>query len=166
MAKRISFCFLIIFIGSVIATAQPSSGSARITTGVSTIGFCELISKPDLYDGKQVTLRANYISTFEVSAFSDSNCADKDRRMWVEFDRASISDASEAAALKKLADQIYCCMWAGLSEIRETAMVVTGVFHKPNVRGYGHDNEYCYMISVKSVQEIGTTKTIKVPGFN
>jgi hypothetical protein len=56
-------------------------------------------------------------------------------------------------------------MFADLSSIYDTEMLVTGVFHKTKPEGYGHDGRYGAMFRIKSVQKIGPTKTIKVPGF-
>ena len=165
MCKPMRPLILIMVTCGTIAIAQSSLGTTfQLAAEVQDIAFCDLLNKPDLYDGKEVRFRAKYISTYEVSTLVDSNCPNKQKRVWVEFDDASVKRSTRPNVLRKVEDQIYCCMWAGLSSIRETEMQVTAVFHKPNKQGYGHSNEYCYMVTIKSVQEIGTTKTIKVPG--
>jgi hypothetical protein len=132
----------------------------------STINFCDLLRNPDCYDGKEVKIHAKYLSTFEVSAFVDSSCTDMDSRAWVEFDRISISASAKPEILQKIKQQVYCCMWGGDNYLRETKMLVKGIFHKPNKEGYGHDNKYRFMVTVKGIEEIGDTKKIKVPGFD
>src|SRR5882762_7858574 len=100
-----NFCLLLMFLSGVVASGQVSSNKGpTLTTDGSTLSFCELINNPGLYDAKEVEVRAKYVSTFEVSALTDENCADTGKRMWVEFDRASIKAASNAVVLKKLDD--------------------------------------------------------------
>jgi hypothetical protein len=141
------------------------SNISQSTHNPPTIAFCDLLCKPKTYDGQEVRFRAKHISTFETSAFVDSNCTDKDNLVWVEFDRTSVKASTTPKVLRKLEEQVYCCMYSGLSETRETDMLVTAIFHKPNNQGYGHDNNYRFMITVKRVEEVGTTKKIRVPGF-
>lgn len=157
---------LALLISVVMANAQSSLNNiSQSTQEIPTVAFCDLLCKPDAYNGKEVRFRAKYVSTFEVSTFVDSKCTDKDNRTWVEFDRSSVKTSTKPEVFQKLEEQVYCCMYVGLSENRETEMLVTGIFHKPNNQGYGHDNDYRFMITVKSVEEIGATKKTQIPGF-
>lgn len=169
MRKNSIPVFVVLIVWSVtFVTAQPFVASARQAkpkAQAQTIAFCDLVKKPEAYDGKEVKFRARYISTFEVSAFVHSDCEDNPKRTWVEFDDTSVSHLTDPHLLTKVHEQVLCCMWSG-SSIRETEMVVTAVFHKPRNQGYGHSNEYCSMVTVKSVQEIGPTVTTRVPGFD
>jgi len=167
MYRTIKALLLITLICWVVAIAQSSSHtSSRQRTDAYNVAFCDLLKQSDKYDGKIVRFRAKYISTFEVSALVDGNCTDKDNRVWADFDRESVKCFTLPDVLKKVEEQVYCCMYADLSSIRETEMLVTGVFLKPNGQGYGHDNNYRFKFTIKSVQEVAATKTIKVPGVN
>jgi hypothetical protein len=166
MFKKVGLRTLLLFMSVLIANGHSSlNKNFQSKPETPTVAFCDLLCNSNTYDGKEVSFRAKYISTFEVAAFADSNCADEDNRTWAEFDRSSIKASTKPDVLKKVEEQVYCCMWAGLSEIRETEMLITGIFHKSNAQGYGHDNEYRFMVTVKSVKEIGSTKKIRVPGL-
>jgi hypothetical protein len=161
---KISWIFLAICINALPANIT-NTRDIQSKSDASVISFCDLLRNPDCYDGKEVKFRAKYVSTFEVSAFVDRNCVDEGNNMWVDFDRSSINVSTKPKVLQKVREQVYCCMWAGLSYIRETEMLVTGVFHKSNKEGYGHDNKYRFLVVVKNIEEIGNTEKINVPGF-
>lgn len=149
---------------TVVLTQVPSGNSSQSSAEIQNTAFCDLFGKQDAYDGREVRVRVRYVSTFEVSALVDKKCT-KELRVWAEFDRESVKCRTAPEVLKKVENQIYCCMFADLSSIRETDMLVTGVFHKANAQGYGPSSEYRLMFTITSVQEIEPTKTIKVPGF-
>jgi hypothetical protein len=158
--------FLILLLSlSLLPTKAQKNKTVQEKKDIPTIAFCDLLRNPDRYHEKEVKLRAKYLSIFEVSAFVDSDCAKKENRTWVEFDRSSVEAATKPEVFKKVVEQIYCCMWAGSSSSRETEMLVTGIFYKSNGAGYGHDNEYCFKFTVKSVEDIGPTKEMKIPGL-
>jgi hypothetical protein len=150
---------------SLLPIKAHSNKSNSIASRIPTVAFCDLINHPDSYNGKKVRFRAKYLSTFEASAFVDGNCTDREHLTWVEFDRSAIEALSRPEVLRKVQEQIYCCMYAGLEYSRHTEMMVTGVFHSSE-GSYGHDSMYRFMVEVKKVEEIGETEQIKVPGFD
>jgi hypothetical protein len=165
MHKTMGLLLLIGLTGANVVFPQVPSGKAsQSSEEILNVAFCDLFGKQDAYDGHEVRVRVRYVSTFEVSALVDKKCI-KELRVWAEFDRESVKCRTTPEVLKKLENQIYCCMFADLSSIRETEMLVTGVFHKANAQGYGHGSDYRLMFTIKSVQEIEPTETIKVPGF-
>jgi hypothetical protein len=155
---------LVLFLSLLPIEAQNNKPNPAASV-IPTVGFCDLINRPDAYDGKRVKFRAKYLSTFEASAFVDSDCTDREHLTWVEFDRSAIEVSSSPKVLRKVQEQIYCCMYAGLSYSRHTEMLVTGVFHSSEGK-YGHDSMYRFMVEVKKIEEIGETEQIKVPGFD
>ena len=75
-----------IFIASPLFVA---GGNAQ--TQIPVVHYCELVAKPDAYDGKQIRLRAEYDSGWEHSVFADDRCVkiwDPKKLVWVEFDDA------------------------------------------------------------------------------
>ena len=66
---------LIIIVGTVSvlcnATKQPREPDAI------TVSFCEILASPERYDGKLVTVRANYGGTWEGLYLSDPACSKK-----------------------------------------------------------------------------------------
>jgi hypothetical protein len=165
MFMRISGIALAVSLSFLQANAK-KTGPIQLKSDTSTICVCDLLRHPDRYDGKKVKFRAKYVSAFEVSAFITLNCTDEENSMWVEFDRSLISISSKPEVLRKVEEQVYCCLLSGLSYIRKTEMLVTGTFHKPNKEGYGHDNKYRFLVTVKSIEEIGNTEKINAPGFD
>lgn len=165
MYRTIGLLLLIGLSGTtVVFTQMPSGKASQSPPEIQNVAVCDLFTKQDAYDGHEVRVRVRYVSTFGVSALVDKKCI-KGLQVWAEFDRESVKCRTAPEVLKKVETQIYCCMFGDLSSIRETEMLVTGVFHKANGQGYGHGGEYRLKFTIKSVQEIAPTKTIKVPGF-
>ena len=75
------------------ANAQDLSGAK--SQAIETVGFCELMSHPDEYDGKTVQLTAIYAASFHYAAFFDNSCKEEVRAQFlgtegtVAFDRLS-----------------------------------------------------------------------------
>jgi len=62
-----------------------------------TVSFCEVLNNPEIYNMKEVTVRATYKYGYEWSYLYCSSCADKGR-VWLEF--PFNLDASAIKALK------------------------------------------------------------------
>ena len=170
MTVHPSIILALILMSAVFDASPQKKEPVRATFERATLNLCDLISEPGVYDGKEVRFRSTYLSTFELSAFVDGKCTDKDHLTWVEFDDETITTSSKPEIFERVKAQIFCCMYVGKEYFRETEVVVTGVFvSSPNrvmANGkYGHDSMYRFLLTVKSVHEIKPTKTIKVPGF-
>jgi hypothetical protein len=156
----------LILTSAIFATPPQKKEAVRATSKRATLNLCDLIREPDAYDGKEVTFRSTYLSTFEHSAFVDGKCTDKDHLTWVAFDDEKIESSTKPEIFDRVKAQIFCCMYAGLDYFRETKVVVTGVFvSSPNrimANGkYGHDSMYRFLVTVKSVHEIKPTKRLR-----
>ena len=164
MPMKVTLLTLLVLLNLVAVKAQ-NKESDKSSSEVSAVAFCDLLLKPTIYDGKEVRFRAVYLADFELAAFHDDACSEKKNRTWVEFDRLAIAYSSKPEILEKLKEQVYCCMWGGDNYWRETEMLLTGVFHSS--RGdYGHLGQYRFMVTVKSVEEISSTKKTRWPGFD
>jgi len=150
---------------NVVAVKAQNKESAKSSSDVSGVAFCDLLRDPTRYDGKEVRFRAIYLADFELAAFHSDSCSDKKNRTWAEFDQVAIAKSSRPEILEKLKEQVYCCLWGGDNYWRETDMLLTGVFHSSR-EDYGHLGQYRFMIIVKSVEEISATKKTKWPGFD
>lgn len=165
MRKQMPLLAAMILSVAVVSAQSFFSSTSQSKADAETVAFCDLLTEPDKYDGKEVRFRAKHVSTFEVSAFIHSDCRDTKKRAWVEFDDSSVNHFTKPEILRKVTEEVYCCLLSG-SSLRETEMLVTAVFHKSRKQGYGHGNDYCFMFTVKGVHEIGPTVIIKVPGFD
>ncbi len=93
-----SFVLLLALTSFVDANAQSASAPQ-----IPTVAYCDLLSKPDEYDGKRIRIRAEYNSGFEHSLFSDSACVntwDTKKLVWVEFDE-SVNTNTKPKILKR-----------------------------------------------------------------
>ena len=131
---------------------------------IPTVIFCDLIQRPDLYDGKEVRFRAKYLANSRVAAFGDPYCTAKENRTWVEFDGTSIKASSKAETYQKVEEQILCGRCGAEKDWRETELLVTGVFDASDT-GHGRLSRYRFRVTVKSVEEIGETQMTRTPGF-
>jgi hypothetical protein len=154
------YSLIIVLLLSVVQANAQTNRSAK--SDIPTVSFCELIQNPELYNGKEVRFRAQYLSEFEASAFGDSNCTTKGKQTWVEFDRESIKASTKPELYRKVEEQVFRC---GDNYWCVTEMLVTGVFHADD-KGYGHLFQYRFMVTVKNIEEIGRTEKNKMPGFN
>ena len=135
------------------------------TPTIPTVEFCDLVRKAADYDGKQVRTRATYFSGFEMSSLGNPKgpSCDAKSMVWAEFDQ-SIHSESKPEIIKRFLDSIYARRIDANGNIEgewvlwETPVVVTGVIHKPNGRGYGHTNIYSHEFVVSSIEEVGEPK--------
>lgn len=140
-----------------ILTAPAQNDKPVEAPDILTVTLCDLVHNPDIFDGKEVRLRATYLSNSNVATFVDQNCMAKDKRTWVEFDGISIKASAQAELYEKLEEQILCGKCGGDNKWRETEMLVTGVFHGDDT-GHGRLGKYRFMVTVKNVEEIGLTE--------
>ena len=136
----------------------PSENNRPIeASDILNVTLCDLVHNPDIFNGKEVRLRATYLANSKVAAFVDQNCMARDKQTWVEFDGLSIKASASSELYEKLEEQILCGKCGSDNKWRETEMLVTGIFDGDD-SGHGRLGKYRFMISVKNVEEIGVTE--------
>jgi hypothetical protein len=135
------------------------------SSNIPTVTFCDLVHNPDIFDGKEVRFRANYLANSKVAAFVDQNCLAKDKRTWAEFDGIAIKASAPPELYQKVEEQILCGKCGDDQNWRETEMLVTGIFHGDDI-GHGRLGKYRFMVTVKSVEEIGITEKVERTRFD
>ena len=112
------------------------------------VNFCDLVKNPQLYNGKEVTVRATYKYGFEWQFLYCLSCLDGGKA-WLEI--ADDLDDASVKALKRAPK--------GAGTINLT---VQGVFLSG--RTYGHLNGYRYQLVAKRVSNIAVLiKGMKSP---
>ena len=105
---------------------------------VERIDFCELLNHPELYDRKEVTVRATHQYGFEWSTLYCLTCLDKGKA-WLDFSE-DMDDASRQALQS-------APKGAGIINL-----TVTGSFDAG--RGYGHMGAYRYKFVVRKAWDV------------
>ena len=131
---------------------------------IPTVEFCELVRDAADYDGKLVRVRVTYFSGFEISGFGNPNgpVCDAKSSVWAEFESSEAQSKPEI--VKRFRNSIYGLGIDANGNVEgewllwQTPLVVTGVIHKPNGRGYGHTNIYSHEFVVYSIEEVGDAK--------
>ena len=109
------------------------------TSDTATVTYCDLVRNHQLYDGKEVTVRATYRYGFEWSEIYCLNCLNIGRT-WIEFD-----ESVPEAALKRFKPN---------GAIGRTVNAVfRGSFHSGEMH-YGHESQYRFKFLVKSVRAV------------
>jgi hypothetical protein len=104
----------------------------------SQVTFCELVRNPELYNGKEVTVRATYKYGFEWQMLYCLDCLDKGKA-WLEIP-SELDDASRKA-LKRAPK--------GAGTINLT---VEGIFMSGST--YGHQNMYHYKFVARKISDV------------
>lgn len=136
--KSVFGAFALLFFLFAGTSAQALSSTAIIDTT-----FCELVERPEKYDGKIVRVKAIYRSSFELSEVYCPECYDSRKRVWAEFTEMSdrCLKSKETKRLKK----------------GSTLLVVfVGEFQAAE-SNYGHSNAYRFQLDVKC---IGSSKIL------
>jgi len=152
---KLAFSILLLFSCCYSARTQTATPPE-----IPTVEFCDLVRNAVNYDGKRVRVRAVYFSAFEISGFGGPaggpTCQVDDKTMvWVNYD-PSVESNTKPEIYKRFLDSIYARRidangnMEGEWLLWETPVVVTGVIHKPNGRGYGHTGIYSHEFVVSS----------------
>jgi len=113
------------------------------------VRFCDLLSNPDEYNGKEVTVRATYRYGFEWQELYCLDCLDKGRA-WLELPY----DPDDDAAVKSLK---RAPKGAGIVNITVQGVFVSGGH-------FGHMNGYKYKFVAHKVSEMAVVlKGMKSP---
>lgn len=162
-AMYISPLLLALLLNLLPAPAQNTKPSEA--SDIPTVTLCDLVHNPDIFDGKEVRLRATYLSDSKVAAFVDRVCMAKGQRTWVEFDGLSIKASAPSELYERLEEQILCGPCGGDDNWRVTEMLVTGMFHGDDI-GHGRLGKYRFMVTVKNVEELGVTEKAERTRFD
>jgi hypothetical protein len=152
--RLLTLLLVLSFIPAQAQKREPSKSKSEIPT----LAYCEMARHPDLYVGEEVRFRALYSSVFETSAFSNSDCKGEEYMAWAEFDDGSINSSTKPEIYKKFGEMMSRDMkemWVTFN----TEMLVTGVLDNSR-DGYGHMGAYRFLVTVKSIEEMGETKKI------
>lgn len=155
---------LLIMLFVTLLPAFAQNNRSTESAEIPTVIFCHIIQSPELFHGKEVRFRAKYLANSKVGVFGDPYCTSKENRTWAEFDASSIKAFSKPEISQKVDEQILCGSCGVDKEWRETEVLVTGVFDGSDT-GHGRLGKYRFRVTVKSVEEIGQTETIKTPVF-
>lgn len=145
-----------------------ASAQSNTPSHTPTVRYCDLLSKPDAYDGRQIRLRAEYDSGFEHSVFADSRCVkvwDANRLIWAEFDDAAFSN-TDVGTMTRFEQARYRPETDKDGRITDrwrswrVKLTVVGVFRtsKHASFGFGHTNAYPFMIVVSKIERVGSLK--------
>ncbi len=121
---------------------------------VPTVSFCELISRPELYDKKIVRTEAISAIGMESQVLYDPQCSTEERRVWVTHDAAweKADKKLQAAYLALLFDENNNRIPRGRSG--RAKAVLTGRFEASNKNGYGHLNQYRFQFAIMGIEKV------------
>src|SRR5215467_6711320 len=128
----------------LVASCQSVSGqrhnqvSSEHADTAATVSFCELVSNPERYKGKEVTVRATYKYGFEWQVLYCLSCLDRGR-VWLEI-ADDLDDASEKT-LKRAPEG------AGTVNLTVQGVLLSG-------GRYGHLNGYQYQFVAHRVRNV------------
>lgn len=128
---------------------KPSSQTSQETTPTK-VTLCQLLSKPEQYNGKEVVVRAQYNHGFEWSALHSPECFSQTNLVWLD-----LSQVKNKASLKTL----------GGFEMTDTfELTVQGIF--VSGKRYGHLGSYRYQIIAKELSDIQKPTQPIAPKFS
>jgi hypothetical protein len=117
--------------------SKPSSPVSQETAPIK-VSLCQLLSKPELYNGKEVVVRAQYNHGYEWSVLHTPECSSQKNLVWVD-----LSNIKDKASLKTL----------GGFEMTDTFnLTVQGIFMSGE--RYGHRSAYRYQIIAHELRDI------------
>jgi hypothetical protein len=162
--------YTVSFVVILCALSICVTSNARTPSQIQTVRYCDLIAKPDGFDGKLIRLRAEYDSGWEHSVFADDQYVktwDTKKLVWVEFDSALASN-TEPTILARFEKATWRPETDRDGRITDKSrswraeLTVVGVFRKSNDPsfGFGHTNAYPFMIAVSKVERVGTLKKL------
>jgi hypothetical protein len=164
------FSYLVFLVLTVTPCFSGTAPERNSEPKIPLVHYCDLLNRPDTYDGKQIRLKAEYDSGFEHSVFADSRCVkawDAKKLVWVEFADAAVSNTDRAVAARfdqarwrpeADRDGRITDMWRSW----RVELMVVGEFRKskdPSF-GFGHKNVYPFMIMVTKIESVGTVKKL------
>lgn len=139
VAYLVLFLFIITQVSCPVAGPQ-EQGDNEITDPFMEVSYCKLIQNPVAYDGKKVRVEAIYRSGYEWSELYDPDCFEFEKRTWVELENLN---AESRRILEELRTE--------KSEGRTLSVTFSGTFESLT-GGYGHLNNYKYLLKVSGVQ--------------
>jgi hypothetical protein len=149
----------------------PTNASQPSASETPIVSLCDLLSKPDDYNGKEVKLRAQYHIGFEYSYFTDPSCKDYavvttpfwvGNVVWTEFDK-SVKATTKPEIYSNFRRLGSLCCPSGWRDT-EVELLVVGKFSKANYqgyasdKGYGHSGRYALQLVVSKIEEVKEIK--------
>lgn len=144
------------------------SGSAQSTVReIPTVGLCEILRKPENYDGKEIRVQATYHIGFEHSYFRDSSCKEyavestpywMGNVIWATFDRPTIQTSTEHDVYEEFNREARPCCPSGWSDTKMEMTVVGSFSMAKDKAGYGHSERYALQIVVSKIEKVSATK--------
>lgn len=143
----------------------PAKATQHSKSETPIVSLCDLLSKPEDYNGKEIKVRVQYHLGFEYSLFDDPSCKDyavvttpdwAGNIVWAEFDKSveATTKPEIYSDFRRLA--ILCCPdgWRD----SEVGLLVVGKFFKASNEGYGHLGRYALKLIVSRIEEVSDTK--------
>jgi hypothetical protein len=109
------------------------------------VTLCQLLSKPEQYNGKEMVVRAQYRRGFEWSVLYSPDCFSQEKLVWLD-----LSQVKNKASLKPL----------GGFENTDFNLTVQGVV---SCKRYGHLGQYRYQIVANELSDIQKPETLALP---
>jgi hypothetical protein len=166
MLVKMSLLLLATLITLGAQTRPPAKSAPKSSASeIPTVSLCALLSKPADYHDKEVRVRARYHIGFEYSYLDDSSCKDYAAEttpyrtgnvVWAEFDR-SVEAKTEPEVYREFKESASLCCPAGWRDT-QAELVVTGMFFKAGVEGYGHLGRYAMKVAVSKIEEVNATE--------
>lgn len=79
--------------------AQINDRSAtRTLEEVPSVTFCRMVSRPDVYMGQMIRVRAIFLSTWDWRALYDPMCISSKKRVWPELECDTVALCTEMAS--------------------------------------------------------------------
>ena len=164
------FTRAILLLAASLSAFTAVNAQSASASEILTVSYCNLFTKADAYDGKQIRLSAEYNSGFEHSVVSDQKCVerfDPKQLIWVGF-ADSVDVKTKPGILAKFKEALYRPKTNKRGEITDqwknwyVELTIVGMFHKskdPSF-GFGHTNAYPLMIVVSKIEKVGKSKQL------
>jgi hypothetical protein len=122
------------------APCQGTKGSSQTSQEATPtkVTLCQLLSKPEQYNGKEVVVRARYNHGFEWSVLHSPECFSQENLVWLD-----LSQVKNKASLKPL---------GGWETTDTFNLTVQGIFLSG--KRYGHLGSYRYQIIASELSDI------------
>ena len=143
---KVLILFLLFSLNSCInaqnnnSSAPNNQPTATRSNDIVDVNLCDLIQSPEKFEQKMVRVKAIYRYGFEWSEIYSLKCKTT-KRVWVESKDVKCKDA----------DRVDKMDFAGMGG-RTFGVITVGQFTGEK-RGYGHMNEFNYLLKVKCFEK-------------
>jgi hypothetical protein len=149
--KILTLCLLVI---SFPFVQLIGNDEVRIKSGdtnddkVLTVSYCDLVDKPELYDGKIIRVQASYFTNYEGDFLYDLNCNEFNKYTNPVF---SCSNENDCDKLRKAIEKSKSCNVI----ICRANLVITGRFKGPGSYGklFPQEPGFRYEIKISKIEK-------------